>query len=266
VLALWPIVRALVGAPLPTWLGATLLALLALTSFVGALLPGLEMYGPVLSRGPSQRPFVALTFDDGPHPESTPAVLDCLAARGARATFFVIGRRALEEPELVRRMVREGHSVGLHGMDHHRGYAFLSPARVEQDLADTTRAVTAAGAPTPLWFRPPIGQASPRTFAGARRAGVELVGWTFRARDGWKKTRADRLLERLERALVPGAIVLLHDAWERPLAGEAPPLGARLLPEILDLCAQKGLRPVTLDELVQASESGNSTTNRAPEA
>lgn len=259
--------RALLGAPPPVWLaGAVLTALLA-TLFLGALAPCLDMYGAALCRGPREGKLVALTFDDGPSSASTPAVLDTLQARGARATFFVIGRRATEEPALIQRMVREGHAVGLHGMDHHRAYAFLSPKAVEDDLVQCARAVTAAGAPQPLWFRPPVGQASPRTFAGARRAGVEIVAWTFRGRDGWRSTKAEQLLVRLERALVPGAIVLLHDAWERPKAEDpAPPLGARLLPQILDLCAQKGLTPVTLDELVQAGTAGKSTTKRAPEA
>jgi peptidoglycan/xylan/chitin deacetylase (PgdA/CDA1 family) len=241
--------------------------MLLATLLLGALVPCLDMYGAALCHGPSTDKLVALTFDDGPLRVSTPAVLDTLQTRGARATFFVIGRRAAEEPELIQRMVREGHAVGIHGMDHHRAYAFLSPQAVEDDLAQCVRAVTAAGAPVPLWFRPPIGQASPRTFAGARRAGVEIVAWTFRGRDGWRRTKAEQLLPRLERALVPGAIVLLHDAWERPNAeGEAPPLGARLLPQILDLCAQKGLTPVTLDELVQAGTAGKSTTKRAPAA
>jgi peptidoglycan/xylan/chitin deacetylase (PgdA/CDA1 family) len=243
-----------------------LTALLA-TLLLGALVPCLDMYGAALCRGPTEGKLVALTFDDGPLQTSTPAVLDTLKARGARATFFVIGRRVAEAPALIERMVREGHAVGLHGMDHHRAYAFLSPQAVQDDLVQCARAVTAAGAPRPLWFRPPIGQASPRTFAGARRAGVEIVAWSFRGRDGWRSTKAEQLLARLERALVPGAIVLLHDAWERPTSGdEAPPLGARLLPQILDLCARKGLTPVTLDELVQASTAGRSKTKRAPEA
>jgi peptidoglycan/xylan/chitin deacetylase (PgdA/CDA1 family) len=260
-------IRAALGAPPPGWVALGCLLLLLLVFFGGALWLRLEMYGPVLWRGPEERDGVALTFDDGPLPASTPRVLDCLAEHGARATFFVIGERALQHPELIRRMVREGHTVGLHGMQHHRGYAFLSPASVERDLQLAMDAVGAAGVPRPLWFRPPIGQASPRTFAGVRRAGLEVVGWSFRARDGWRTTDADQLLRRLERGLRPGAIVLLHDAWERPgPQGEQPPLGVRLLPQILDMCQARGLRPVSLDELIQTEARGSSTTKRAPGA
>jgi peptidoglycan/xylan/chitin deacetylase (PgdA/CDA1 family) len=256
-----------VGGPSPSWLGPLCLLGLGGILFLGALVPSLEMYGPVLCRGPEHGHMVALTFDDGPVPGSTTAVLDCLAARGARATFFVIGRRALEQPELIARMVRDGHAVGVHGMDHHRGYAFLSSDSVARDLEQALGAVMAAGAPRPVWFRPPIGQASPRTFRGVRRVGLEIVGWTFRGRDGWRRTRAARLLARLDRALAPGTIVLLHDAWERAgAAGEAPPLGVRLLPEILDRCAARGLCPVTLDELLQPGARGRSMTKRAPGA
>jgi peptidoglycan/xylan/chitin deacetylase (PgdA/CDA1 family) len=261
------ILRAALGLPLPSW--AALLCLISLVAvlLVGALVLRLEMYGPVLWQGPEEGPLLALTFDDGPALASTTFVLDTLAGAGARATFFVIGRRALEHPELIRRMVREGHTVGVHGMDHHRGYAFLSPASVARDLEQAIGAVTAAGAPRPLWFRPPIGQASPRTFRGVRRVGLEVVGWTFRGRDGLRRARAETLLLRLERALVPGAIVLLHDAWERPRAeGEPGPLGAVLLPEILARCSARGLRPVSLDELIQAGAQGKSMTKRAPAA
>jgi peptidoglycan-N-acetylglucosamine deacetylase len=259
--------RAALGAPLPVWVALVCLFVLLSVLTLGALWLRLEMYGPVLWRGPDESDTVALTFDDGPVPGSTTAVLDCLAARGVRATFFVIGERAKEHPALIARMVREGHTVGLHGMQHHRGYAFLSPASVAADLEAARSAVVAAGAPPPLWFRPPIGQASPRTFAGVRRAGLEVVSWTFRARDGWRTTQPQALLARLERGLAPGAIVLLHDAWERPgPADEPPPLGVRLLPEILDLCARRGLRPVTMDALIQPDATGSSMTKRAPGA
>lgn len=259
--------RAALGAPPPVWVALLCVFLLLGVLGLGALWLRLEMYGPVLWRGPDDGGTVALTFDDGPVPGSTTLVLDCLAERGVRATFFVIGERAKEHPALIARMVREGHTVGLHGMQHHRGYAFLSPASVAADLEAAQSAVGAAGAPPSLWFRPPIGQASPRTFAGVRRAGLEVVSWTFRARDGLRTTQSRALLARLERDLAPGAIVLLHDAWERPgPEGEPPPLGVRVLPEILDLCARRGLRPVTLDELIQSDAAGSSMTKRAPGA
>jgi len=258
-------IRAALGVPYPSWVALICLIWLVLVLLVGALVLELEMYGPVLRQGPEHGQMVALTFDDGPVLGTTTLVLDTLAAQGARATFFVIGRRALEHPELVLRMVRDGHTVGVHGMDHHRGYAFLSPASVARDLEQAISAVTAAGAPRPRWFRPPIGQASPRTFRGARQVGLEIVGWTFRGRDGLRTARAETLLLRFERALAPGAIVLLHDAWERPrLEGEPAPLGVRLLPEILARCKAHGLRPVSLDELLQARTAGKSMTKRAP--
>lgn len=222
--------------------------------FAGALFPNLGMYGAVLSKVPEAEGLLALTFDDGPHPETTVEVLRVLAARGARATFFLIGKKVDEHPEVVRQIVEAGHEVGVHGYDHLRVYAFLSPRAVEADIERTRDSIRRASGTETSWFRPPIGQASPRTFAGAERAGAVVVGWSVRPRDGLRGAKPERVLERVRRGLRGGAIVLLHDAWERGASAPAP-AGARSLGEILDECERRGLRPVTLGELVSSFEA-----------
>src|SRR5690606_17793523 len=127
---------------------------------------------------------VALTFDDGPDPRTTPRILDLLERRGQRATFFVIGQKAEAHPELLRRIHAGGHLLALHGYIHRWFYAFLTPTTVQQDIQRTQDAVEAATGTRPVLFRPPVGQASPRTVAGARRAGVAIVGWSTRTGDG----------------------------------------------------------------------------------
>lgn len=248
--------RATVGEPPPLAWTIALLVLLLGWIFLGALVPGLQMYGDVLCSVPEAKGKVALTFDDGPDPRFTPEVLDLLARRGARATFFVLGRRAEQEPHLIRRMVEEGHTVGMHSLDHFRGFAFLTPRAVAADVeACRARLRQALGgeAAELFWFRPPVGQSSPRTFAGLRRASAEMVAWSVRGRDGLRHTTVGELLVRLRRGLSSGAIVLLHDAWERPRRDESqPPAGVRGLEEILDLCAELGLQAVSLDELVRS--------------
>lgn len=247
-------VRALFFTAPPIWVASLLLALLLVVLLVGALTPRFEVYGDVLTKVPEAHGLVALTFDDGPDARSTARVLDILAAREARATFFVLGSRAAEHPELIARMSREGHSVGIHSFGHQRGYAFLSPGAVQRDIEACQQIVMDAGAPRPLWFRPPVGQTSPRTFRGAERASVEVVAWSVRGLDGLRRTTAAECVARIREGLRDGAIVLLHDAWERPgPEGEEPPAGVRSLEEILDLCEQRGLRPVCLDELVSGS-------------
>lgn len=235
----------------------TLVALLVLylgLLFVGALVPGWEMYGSVLSRGPRDRPWVALTFDDGPDPATTPRVLEALEAHRARATFFVIGEKAALYPELIRRMVAEGHSLGLHGFSHYRGYAFLTPRDVLEDIERSRNIVAGICGMRPLWFRPPIAQASPRTFAGVRLAQAEYVGYSVRPRDGRVSRTAGEVFEHVRSGLEPGAIVLLHDAWEKPGHSAEAPAGVRALPEILQELKRRGLRAVTLDELILGEE------------
>lgn len=255
---------ALLGGPLPPfWLAVALVtAYFALLAW-GSLDLSLEMYADVLWRAPEARGLVALTFDDGPDPSTTPRVLDVLEARGARATFFVLGERAALYPELLVRMARAGHTIGLHSYDHHRAYAFLPPTEVQRDIERCRDVVEEIVGQRPLWFRPPVGQTSPRTAEGVKRAGAEIVGWSARARDGLPRTTPERALARLEPRLTDGAIVLLHDAWERPQGAPSEgPAGVRALPALLDVLERKGLQAVSLDELVEAA--GKTITNEAP--
>ena len=223
---------------------------------VGSMVPRLQMYGEVLYQVPEAAGHLALTFDDGPDPTSTSLVLDVLKARGHRATFFVLGMRAAAHPDLIERMVAEGHSVGIHSYDHYRAYALLPPRAVERDIARCQEVLTQAGASDIGWFRPPVGQLSPRTFAGLKKADMTVVGWSVKARDGLRGTTPKAALQRISSGLVAGAIVLLHDAWERPREEDkAPPAGAAALNDILDACEARGLRSVSLDELVALGAS-----------
>ena len=141
---------------------------------VGSMVPRLQMYGEVLYQVPEAAGHLALTFDDGPDPTSTSLVLDVLKARGHRATFFVLGMRAAAHPDLIERMVAEGHSVGIHSYDHYRAYALLPPRAVERDIAGYQEVLTQAGASDIGWFRPPVGQLSPRTFAGLKSSRIDV--------------------------------------------------------------------------------------------
>ncbi|MBM3665039.1 MAG: polysaccharide deacetylase family protein, partial [Actinobacteria bacterium] len=135
-----------------------------------AFRPGSPMFGPVVSRGPGDRPRAALTFDDGPGP-STPAILDALADEGVHATFFVLGRQARRHPELVRRMHDEGHQVASHGYDH--GILVMrGPGHVRDQLTRTEDAVADAAGPGVLThvFRAPHGFRGPATWGAARSA------------------------------------------------------------------------------------------------
>jgi peptidoglycan-N-acetylglucosamine deacetylase len=154
---------------------------------------------------------VALTFDDGPHPEGTPAVLEVLARAGARATFFVIGEQVRRRPELVARSAAAGHAIALHG-DRHRLQLRLSAAAIAADLARGTAAIEDVTGTTPAWHRPPFGIYSPAGLRAARTAGLAPLLWSRWGRDWRKLTTPDRIASRATHGVIAGDVILLHDA------------------------------------------------------
>ena len=208
------------------------------------------VFGRVLLAGPADRlpPRVALTFDDGPDPVTTPQVLAVLARFGVRATFFVIGERARRHPALLAQLAAAGHQIENHSLHHAWTTAFASPRRLQAELNEAQQIIAAACGRRPVWFRPPIGILSPPVAQAAAALGLRLAGWSDKARDGWSSTRLPQALARLRRGLRPGAILLLHDAGEAPGTARTPlavPILEALLPEL----AARGLAAVPLDEL-----------------
>jgi peptidoglycan/xylan/chitin deacetylase (PgdA/CDA1 family) len=153
---------------------------------------------------------VALTFDDGPHPEHTPAMLDVLARAGARATFFVIGREVEKYPDVARRIVVEGHGIGGHSYDH-TVITTLQPTALVDDLAHCRRVIReATGLDTGL-FRPPKGEVSLRSIRTVCRAGYTLVHWTKTYSD-YRQDGVDALSRRIDaEPPIAGDVLLFHD-------------------------------------------------------
>ena len=150
----------------------------------------------------------SLTFDDGPDPAWTPAVLDALARAGARATFFVLGEAAERHPGLLRRALAEGHAVEVHGHAHLRHPAHPA-AEVDEDLERALATLHGLGARPRLW-RAPWGALAGWTPALAEAHGLELAGWTADTHD-WRGDDAAAMLAAVEPQLTEGAIVLAHD-------------------------------------------------------
>ena len=160
--------------------------------------------------GDSGRPSVYLTFDDGPHPERTARVLDQLAAAGARATFFVIGRRARKHPALLRRILNEGHALGSHTW-RHWGARRLSTAAWMNDVRrgrEEIEQITGVG--TDL-FRPPFGELTPGALWQLLAARFRIVLWTHDTRDFLLPSLPELRSRFLEAACHDGAVVLMHD-------------------------------------------------------
>lgn len=160
--------------------------------------------------GLSPRPHIALTFDDGPDPASTPAFLALLARHDVRATFFVLGRHAAEEPDLLRRMVAEGHELAVHGWSH-RCVAFIRPHVLRQQLRITRDVVEDLTESQVRWYRPPYGVLSPQAQRTAAEAGLETVLWSAWGRDWERRATPHSVLRTLRRDLRPGGTVLMHD-------------------------------------------------------
>lgn len=200
-------------------------------------------------RGRSGRPEVALTYDDGPDPDSTPALLDLLAARGVRATFFCVGDKVRAAPELVRRMRDEGHVLANHSNGHSFWTNLYSTRRMTEEVRAAQGVLEDVSGRRPRFFRPPFGYANHATGGVAAALGLEVVGWDVRSFDTFiadPRRVAERVLARVR----PGSVVLLHDGGLSP---------QRVLPAteaILDGLESRGLRPVGLEELLTGGSSG----------
>lgn len=168
-------------------------------------------------RGRRSARAAALTFDDGPDPVSTPRVLDVLQREGVKATFFLIGRRAAEAPDLVRRIAAEGHDLGNHTWSH-RSLWLCGPHETEREIRRGHEAIAAAAGSAPRFFRPPWGMTNLAVFPLLRRLGTPCVFWTVQT-EGQRPADPALQLRRAERRVAPGAILDLHDADGLPGAG-----------------------------------------------
>jgi peptidoglycan/xylan/chitin deacetylase (PgdA/CDA1 family) len=191
---------------------------------------------------------VALTFDDGPEPIWTERVLAALRERGAAATFFVDGRRALTHPELIAATVADGHEVGFHCMDHVR-HSELSEVELEADVAAGLYALASLGIEPRAWRTPwgVVTDATRRVAAGHR---LELCGWSFDSHD-WRGDTRGEMLAALDRAggLAAGEVVLMHDGIGPGARRSGCAETARLTGALLDRAAGAGLRPLSVSEL-----------------
>jgi peptidoglycan/xylan/chitin deacetylase (PgdA/CDA1 family) len=177
---------------------------------------------------------VGLTFDDGPHPEGTPAVLEALAAGGAAATFFLAGEQVARRPGLAREIVDAGHTVALHCF-HHRNFLRLSPSAARDDLARGAATIEDATGVAIRQFRPPLGYLTAAALSFARARGWEIVLWKRIGYDWRPSATPERIARRVTRGLRGGEIIVLHDAdfysspgsW-RATAASLPLMFARL--------------------------------------
>jgi peptidoglycan/xylan/chitin deacetylase (PgdA/CDA1 family) len=212
-------------------------------------------------------PIVGLTYDDGPDPEQTVAVLDVLAERRQRVTFFVLTDRARQHPEIVRRMLDDGHEVGLHGQDHTE-LSTLPGREAYRRVRDGKRILERITHRPVTLFRPTYGLIPLLPLLGVRLAGMDVVIWTAWARD-WTDAPADELAGRVVKALHPGAIVLLHDATDDAQALDAGPRPAFSRAEVtglvLDGMSEAGYASAPVGELLRRYPAVRALTVERPQ-
>jgi peptidoglycan/xylan/chitin deacetylase (PgdA/CDA1 family) len=171
--------------------------------------PQVSFFLPVISRGKPDAEGIALTFDDGPFPASTPVLLDLLAKYQLQATFFVTGEHAAAHPELIAAMLAHGHTIGNHSYRHDHLLMLRSCRTLHKDIQATQKVLGTAGI-RPLVFRPPVGITSPRLQPVLASLGMQAVTFSCRTFDGGNRNirnLAARVLKRLR----PGDILLLHE-------------------------------------------------------
>ncbi len=237
---------ALAAAPArwPLVAGALVLNHAALCA--AGMLPRSRLLGPNLSRLPANAGDgrVALTFDDGPDPRVTPRVLDLLEEYGARASFFVIGRRAEDHPGVVAETVRRGHLVENHTYSHSNAFAFSGLRGLGREIDRAQDCLERLGGRRPGYFRAPAGMRNPLLDLALARRRLDLVSWTRRGFDTVDH-RPRRVARRLLDGLAGGDVLLLHDgnaARDR----NRRPVVLEVLPRVLDALAEHGLRATCL--------------------
>jgi len=213
------------------------------------LLPRCRLLGPNLTRLPDgvateAGAAVAITIDDGPDPDTTPQVLDLLDAAGAQATFFCIGWRARQHPDLCREIVARGHHVENHGDSHSNAFSLFGPGRMKRDIAAAQATLTELTGRQPRFFRATAGLRNPFLDPVLHGLNMELASWTRRAYDT-REGDPDRVFQRLSKHLGAGDILLLHDG-HGALAPDGRPVILSVLPRLLQHLNQLGLRPVRL--------------------
>jgi peptidoglycan/xylan/chitin deacetylase (PgdA/CDA1 family) len=196
---------------------------------------------------------IALTFDDGPDREVTPAVLDVLRRRGAQATFFVLTDQALAHRELLQRILDDGHELGLH-FDRHDRITELPRLEALRRLGGARRRLAKLAARRVSLFRPPYGSQTPVTYLCARSLGLQVIGWS-QAADDWIEQSAESAAARASDELRGGDIVLLHDGLALGPEAPRPALDrAHVADLVLGEAAKRGLRSVSVGALLAGGE------------
>lgn len=214
---------------------STFIVLLVLILFSASLNMGWGFYMPAITRLNVNEKQIMLTFDDGPHPVYTLAVLDILRNRGEKAVFFCIGEKALENPEIIIRMINEGHKVGIHSMNHSADFTIASKFMVERDIENCRKILSDISGTGIELFRPPFGVTNPNIARAVKNLNLKNIGWSIRSFD--TMSESNKVVKKIDKELHNGAIILLHDRL---------PSSPLILTGILDVLETKGYKTTVI--------------------
>ena len=232
------------GSIRPAWATAPLAVFVGLCA-AASFFPTSGFFLPVISRGSPGKHQVALTFDDGPDPATTPPLLDLLDRYGVKAAFFVTGVRVSEYGDLVRKILGRGHAVGNHSWHHSPLLMLHSFATIAGEIRMVQELLRPFGI-EPLVFRPPVGVTNPKLAVILPQAGLKIVNFSCRGND-FGNRRVAGLARRVLAKVKPGDIVMLHDV--RPV-GHPVEAWLQEIEAVLIGLMQKGLAVVPLEELI----------------
>lgn len=209
----------------------------------------------VLKKGKGHQ--VAFTFDDGPHPIYTPQLLDLLKKYRVKANFFVLGSKAEKYPELILRMHREGHLIGIHNY-HHYPNSFMTPKQIRRQVNQTAEIVSQITGERPLFYRPPWGVLN--LFDFWIHQDFCIVLWSVMVGDWKRRGGSSKVKKRLLRRLKDGSIFLLHDSGDTFGADlDAPENTLQALEDVLQVVLDKGYQCVRIDSMLRRHESLDGT-------
>ena len=209
-----------------------------------------EARGEIIWEVPMAEKLIALTFDDGPDPEETPLILDLLGRYQAKATFFALGRKVDQYPELAAREVLEGHEIANHTFTHRYFNRPITPQLLSSEINRTNEAILRATGRRPVLFRPPGGYYGQAVVDGAKLAGCKTVLWSWHQdTEDWSRPGTEKIIRKVLTNARGGDIILFHDHVE----GKSQTIAAlqRILPEL----SKRGYRFVSVSELLRHKES-----------
>lgn len=222
------------------WFGIAFVLVTAFLLFYASRSISAGVYIKAVCKLNTNEKAVALTYDDGPEPGTTKALLEVLKKYDAKATFFCIGHKAERYPDIVRQIVDEGHQIGNHSYSHDSTFPLYGKRKMMEDLLKAQQILERASGYEVCLFRPPFGVTNPTVRSVLKKLGWTTIGWSIRSLDTQAKT-VDKVLHRIKRKLEPGVIILLHDRI---------PFCAELTEKLLIYLQEKGYKVVPLNNVL----------------